>query len=413
MQVRFWAKTTVDEQPGISVFEHMENVGYVARGLACIAPDLLRHFQMGAPEVGALAALHDLGKISPGFQQKCRAWLEESGLTEIAQRWGWDATMESDHGKVSHAAVQDFLVSNGATRSAAKFLSAVLGGHHGKLSPPNDRGYQPNRPMSEQHSGIDWPKERNDAAIAICDTFGADLTELVVDHRSPVLWWLAGLTSVADWIGSDEKFFSPENGVPVTKAEAICEQAITAIGLVAPVVEPGLSFHDLFHENQRPNIQFVPNEMQSRAHSTITSPGVYVIEAPMGTGKTEAALWAAYQLLADKRARGTISPCRPRRPATECTAVWRRSYDALRPRLWVAGSSMAIHGSWSRNSVSLRQQVESAPQEMTLELDAIGSHRRNARCWLRLVWVRLTRHCSALSPRNTSLCGAMPWPGKS
>ena len=66
----------------------------------------------------------------------------------------------------------------------------------------------------------------------------------------------------------------------------------------------GLSFHDLFHDEQRPDIRFVPNEMQLRAVSTITGPGVYVIEAPMGTGKTEAALGAAYQLLAGRKARG-------------------------------------------------------------------------------------------------------------
>ena len=41
-------------------------------------------------------------------------------------------------------------------------------------------------------------------ANAICKTFGANLAGLVADNESPVLWWLAGLTSVADWIGSDE-----------------------------------------------------------------------------------------------------------------------------------------------------------------------------------------------------------------
>ena len=143
MKAEFWAKTTPGDQPGICVSAHMANVGHVARCLAEIAPDLLNRFQIGAAEAGALAALHDLGKISPGFQQKCAAWLEGNRLQEIAQRWTWDTAMEPDHGKVTHAAVQDFLVSSGTNRRTAKFLSAVLGGHHGRLNPPNDRGFKP------------------------------------------------------------------------------------------------------------------------------------------------------------------------------------------------------------------------------------------------------------------------------
>lgn len=143
MTLEFWAKTTSDDQPGISVFEHMVNVGCVARCLAELCPHLLRQFQLGVSEVGALAALHDLGKISPGFQQKCAAWLGTNHLTEIAQRWTWDTTMEPDHGKVTHTAVQTFLVNSGTNRRTAKFLSAILGGHHGRLNPPNDRGFQP------------------------------------------------------------------------------------------------------------------------------------------------------------------------------------------------------------------------------------------------------------------------------
>ena len=249
----------------------MANVGYVASCLAEIAPDLLHRFQIKVAEASALAALHDLGKISPGFQQKCAAWLEGNRLQKIAQSWAWDTAMEPDHGKVTHAAVQDFLVSNGTDNRTAKFLSAVLGGHHGRLNPPNDRGFKPSKQISEQHTGIDWDRERSDAVSAICKTFGANLAGVVADNESPVLWWLAGLTSVADWIGSDENFFPAESGVVETDAARIAQRAITTIGFVAPEVMAGLSFHDLFHDNQRPDSQFTPNEMQLEAISTITA----------------------------------------------------------------------------------------------------------------------------------------------
>jgi CRISPR-associated endonuclease/helicase Cas3 len=74
----FWAKTTSIGEPGISVYEHMLNVGYVARCFAESSPKLLKRFQLRANEVAAIASLHDLGKISPGFQRKCEPGLSET-----------------------------------------------------------------------------------------------------------------------------------------------------------------------------------------------------------------------------------------------------------------------------------------------------------------------------------------------
>lgn len=81
--MEFWAKTTPEDKPGISVYDHMINVGYVAQCIAESSPELLERFNVLASVVGALAALHDLGKISPGFQRKCEAWLEENNLTTM------------------------------------------------------------------------------------------------------------------------------------------------------------------------------------------------------------------------------------------------------------------------------------------------------------------------------------------
>ena len=202
------------------------------------------------------------------------------------------------------ATVQKYFNDNGVDRETGKFLSAVLGGHHGKLNPPNDRGFKPKGQITEDCSGIDWEKERNDAADAVRSVFGFNLSELAIDDSSFALWWLAGLTSVADWIGSDERYFPIDGGMKVPNVVNAAKKCLTEIGLVRPQIIPGLSFHDLFHDAQKPDIQFAPNNMQSASISTITAPGVYVIEAPMGMGKTEAALGAAYQLLATGEAHG-------------------------------------------------------------------------------------------------------------
>lgn len=183
MPVEFWAKSTTDEQPGISVFEHMRNVGHVARALACVAPDLLTRFQMGVAEVGVLAALHDLGKISPGFQRKCTAWLECNGLTDVARSWAWDTTMEGDHGAVTHAVVQRFLTSMGMKRRSAKYLAAVLGGHHGRLHRLSDRGFKPQKSFVEPNSGIDCDAKRDAAARSDRQTdFDVRRAQLYCNH---------------------------------------------------------------------------------------------------------------------------------------------------------------------------------------------------------------------------------------
>ncbi len=257
--------------------------------------------------VGALAALHDLGKISPGFQQKCEAWLEENGLANTARNWRWDSAMELDHGKVSHSAIQDFLVQKGISIEVAQYISTVLGAHHGKIKYlPNARGIRPPliRQITDNSSGIDWNGERQRCAQQLWDYFNVDNSSIAITDDSPAIWWLAGLTSIADWIGSDERFFPPERRTGEVDVSSISQNALDAIGFRQPGFIRDLSFHDLFHDSEKPEVRWVPNEMQEKSLAIVSAPGVYVIEAPMGMGKTEAALWAAYQLLVAGKATG-------------------------------------------------------------------------------------------------------------
>ncbi|MEW6606137.1 MAG: HD domain-containing protein [bacterium] len=78
----FWAKTTSEGKPGISVYQHMVNVGCVACCIAEALPNIINLFQLKPKDIGSIVAIHDLGKISPGFQRKCGQWLEENGLTK-------------------------------------------------------------------------------------------------------------------------------------------------------------------------------------------------------------------------------------------------------------------------------------------------------------------------------------------
>ncbi len=228
----FWAKTTSLGKPGISVYEHMVIVGCVARCIAEISPEILKRFNLRSKEIGALAGLHDLGKVSPGFQRKCEAWLEENGLMEAARNGCWDTAMESDHGKVSHSAIQDFLVQQGTSRNLAQYLSAVLGAHHGKIKfYPNPRGIKPLiKQTTEGNSGIEWDDERQKVAQQLWRYFDAENSVLTITDESPALWWLAGLTTVADWIGSDDRFFPPERKTGDEDTPIVALRILDAIG---------------------------------------------------------------------------------------------------------------------------------------------------------------------------------------
>ncbi|MGV1099712.1 CRISPR-associated helicase Cas3' [Thiovibrio sp. JS02] len=364
----FWAKTTADGAPGISVYEHMINVGCVARCIAEAAPELLKRFGLLSSLVGALAALHDLGKISPGFQQKCEQWLIANHLATAAKNGNWVGGTETDHGRASHAAIQDFLLEVGCARNAAMHIATVLGAHHGRIKfRPEPRGIRPPliAPLSEERSGIDWQAERLLCAGKVWDYFGVQEAPAGLTEDAVAIWWLAGLTTVADWIGSDERFFSPIAESNDSDPLVCAKEAIGAIGLIPPAIVPGLSFEQLF--------DFTPNDMQAKTLAAITGPGVYVIEAPMGMGKTEAALGAAYQLLAAGKASGIYFAL-----PTQATSnrIHLRLNEFLNRIAPTSGASRLIHGnSWLMNSEFREYQPARNASEKT-ENDA-----RSGRDW--------------------------------
>ncbi|MCF6239374.1 MAG: CRISPR-associated helicase Cas3', partial [Candidatus Marinimicrobia bacterium] len=342
--IHFWAKTTSENKPGVSVYDHMLDVGFVAKYLAIYSNVMLKRFRLTPETIGLLAGLHDIGKISPGFQRKCAVWLKDNKIDKVERNSCWDTAMESDHCKISHAVIQQFLIKKGFNRLTSKFVAAAIAGHHGRLTPPSDRGDQPPKAISETVSGIDWNAERDQNAEMVWSQFGRCNSDLALDVDSPSLWWLAGLISVADWIGSNEIFFPSEKRNNNRNVSNIARNAIDTIGFQKNELIRDLSFHDLFHDKKYPDITWVPNDMQKKAVYTITNPGVYVIEAPMGTGKTEAALWAAYQLLVSEKATGIYFALPTRATSNR---IHLRLNDFLERMTLKAGESRLIHGnSW-------------------------------------------------------------------
>lgn len=252
---------------GRSALSHCHIVGEVARELIRRYPTALQAlFPVGAPFV---AACHDIGKVSPAFVEKlrraCTAPPEgvpaQSIHPELEKGWG-------GHAGVSQAAAKGM--------NAPKYLPEILGQHHG-FSPQ----LTGKTATAESFGGEAWQAQRVALVDELKKCLGMDWPQIDTPEQARLL---AGLTSVADWIGSGRHFENPQE-----PWEGKIEQALDESGFMAPSYQIGLCFEDVFG--------FAPRPAQIQLIAAASQPGVYVLEAPMGMGKTEAALYAAYRQL--------------------------------------------------------------------------------------------------------------------
>jgi len=272
-----WAKTTKDGKPGISVRDHCLNVGCVAEALLALLPQQLQ--KLIPTGAATLAALHDLGKVSPGFQQKC---------DECQLSFTRDAGYESRHQRISQIFLES--VDNGRLRRWAE----AVGAHHGRVQgydAPGDLG------------GKAWEQARQDLLAALLEAGFDPLPEHDAEGDAPE-WLLAGLITLADWLGSDENNFSPENRGTLDKAtqRPKADEIVKRLELAGARPGADKSFEQVFSERLRGKS---PRPLQQEIIAAPQPvPGVYIIEDVMGSGKTEAALWLAYRLMATEQARG-------------------------------------------------------------------------------------------------------------
>ncbi|MCI0541712.1 MAG: CRISPR-associated helicase Cas3' [Verrucomicrobiales bacterium] len=280
----FWAKTTEDGQPGISVRDHCLNVGCVAEALIYSLPANVR--ALLPPGAASLAALHDVGKISTGFLRKCPVWLFRSNLADAALNEFWHGA-ESDHSVVSQ-----FCLQNALKAKRADLWAVAVGAHHGRIH---------GRHVSQINRTARRAEWENAARAQLVEEltriFGA-LPEKKPLNDNSDLWLLAGLIAVADWIGSNERFFSAAKGLPSEKARRQAAASLATINWSGGELEPGRSFTEMF------GVAGGPNALQSTMQGCASRPGLFILEGPMGCGKTEAALAAAHGLITARHNHG-------------------------------------------------------------------------------------------------------------
>lgn len=309
------AKASIEERgPGPTwhpLVCHLVDAAMVARALwrRTAQPSLRERLSRGLnadPEIAGrwivtLVGLHDLGKASPPFQAK---WPEaESRLEEAGLRFRPVAS-PAHHGVVTAVVLKEFLVARGFPAGTAGVLALAVGGHHG-VFPPAERRIG----LGPLHIGeAAWAECRLRLCEALLNLLDADasLPARAANPGNSALALLAGLTSVADWIASAEELFPYHGEVRDIDAYATlssqrAEEALDRVGWRSPLDHPSLSFRQTF-----PNIA-TPNQMQLSVVSLaprLDGPCLVLVEAPMGQGKTEAALWLAHYLGREEGLRG-------------------------------------------------------------------------------------------------------------
>ncbi|MFI5690093.1 CRISPR-associated helicase Cas3' [Streptomyces sp. NPDC051636] len=268
------------------------------------------------------AGLHDIGKISPAFQRKC------SNLYEALQ------AADSAYGPASVEELRDALTlghdeathwvlvrifeefgypthPRGAHRGVGHQVAQMLGGHHGRFWPAMSR-QQARRPRLN-HPGLGlgvWEEQCRAHAEVVRRMTGS----AVVPPRhlpASVAVVVAGLVIVADWLASQEVFIAqrmPASGWSADDEGLLAHWERSVKDAPAVVREAGLGRAVVRELSFREMFGFEPNALQAslvkELPELVRGPGLLLVTAPPGDGKTEAALFGASVLMRAAGANG-------------------------------------------------------------------------------------------------------------
>ncbi len=190
-------------------------------------------------------------------------------------------------------------------------------------------------------------------------------------------WLLAGLITLADWLGADENNFCSANCGPLIKAnqKAKAEKIVKRLELAGARPAAGKSFEEVFAERLRGQSPCPLQREIIAAPEPV--PGVYIIEDVMGSGKTEAALWLAYRLMATGQARGLYFGL-PTRVTSD--RIHRRVREFLAKVCPHGVGPLLVHGqSWLKEMPSVRPAWSESPG--TSEDETPSEQVESVRAW--------------------------------
>ena len=220
---------------------------------------------------------------------------------------------------------------------------------------------------------------------AVLELFGCDtFPQPPAENAALCSWWLAGLTILADWLGSNQDFFPYRSDIISLEqywdvAQAQAESAVAVAGLIPDPPAQQFTLSDCFSE---PPAFLKPTPLQRWAERVPLSSGphLFLLEDVTGAGKTEAALLLAQRLLRNQREGGLYF-------ALPTMATANGMYQRLGPvyrRLYASESSPSLVLAHGRADLvaAFRESVLPSPTREKAYGD--GTEPAGARCaaWL-------------------------------
>lgn len=310
-----WAKS--GDGNGHSLLAHMLDVAAVAEAileresshsLDWAARAFALSSGRAAHWIAAMIGLHDFGKAIPGFQFKWPGGQAADEAAGLAFR-GVALTVHR-HDLASAALLRRLFASRVPGAGWSLAITQALGAHHGYM-PRSDEL----RDAMPRYEGPEWAEARAEILDAYLQTTAPGEGPESDDIALPAVAWLAGLTSVADWIGSNPDWFTPGERAETlsghyAQARKLADAALDAIGWpkFQPLLDSESETDTLIRRILgQPAAAIEARPLQQAADrliSTATGPVLMIVEAPMGEGKTELALLAHARLQAANGHRG-------------------------------------------------------------------------------------------------------------
>lgn len=252
---------------------------------------------------------HDLGKSIVAFQSVLMPLLPEA--KQRMERFTTLTCPEQDRKKTPHARASEAILIE---LKCPPGIASIAGAHHGKPQEQEEVeaqlvswtcNYYPKGEKAFWESCWD---ELFETALKDC---GYDDPAELPDLTPPTEILLTGLLIMADWIASNTEYFPLIPVEELGNEVAYPERAELAWNkwdekdLTAPW-EAQTSIVD--EEEFKARFGFPPNAVQAaavEAANSVSAPGILILEAQMGVGKTEAAL-AAAEILAARFGAGGI-----------------------------------------------------------------------------------------------------------